>query len=158
MSRSPTAFSPQEAPELTRNSGLNPFIQDLQDAQLELYSQIASLNATVACNSTLGDEAACEMATAAKAWTDSPSGTPLDQPTNPGRFTSLAGLPDYVVTIGTVNYGESSFSNSSLTDQSLPISVNIVAARGCDFMILNLVNNLFDQGVIKQVKAGTSVY
>lgn len=116
------------------------------------------MKVTVACNSTQGDEAACESATAAAARAESPSGAPLDQPTNPGRFTSVAGLPDYVVTIGTVNYGEASFSNSSLTDQSLPISVNIVAARGCDFMILNLVNDLFDQGIIKQIKAGSSVY
>lgn len=70
----------------------------------------------------------------------------------------MAGLPDYVVTIGTVNWGEASFSNSSFTDQNLPITVNIVAARGCDFMILNLINDLSNQGIIKQIKTGSSVY
>jgi hypothetical protein len=106
---------------------------------------IARLNTTVNCNSTLGSEEACEEST-------KPEPPLEDFPTSPGRLASVAGIPDYAITLGAFDLG--SFSNATLQNETSPVSLNIMASRGCDFVILNIVEALHKKGVIREVKSG----
>ncbi|KAI0168748.1 amidase signature domain-containing protein [Pestalotiopsis sp. NC0098] len=51
----------------------------------------------------------------------------------------FAEVTDVVVPIGQVAY----FSNVTLQEEYLPVTLNIMAAQGCDFMVLDLVNDLY---------------
>lgn len=69
-----------------------------------------------------------------------------------GRLASVAGLPDYAVSLGMFDLG--SFSNSTLQNELVPVGVNIMAAKGCDFVILDIIEALHKEGVIKTAKTG----
>lgn len=73
------------------------------------------------------------------------------------RLASLAGLPDYTVTLGSFDLGQRTLSNATMQTQALPFGVNIVAAKGCDHMILDLVEELHKKGVIKTASTGMLV-
>jgi hypothetical protein len=75
----------------------------------------------------------------------------------PGRLASVAGLPDFAVTLGELAMGDT-FSNSTLESEALPWGVDIMAARGCDFMIPDLVSALAEQNIIKTVHTGAHVF
>lgn len=72
-------------------------------------------------------------------------------------FTSIAGMPDYTLTLGSFDLGERTMSNATMQTQALPFSVNIVAARGCDYMIMDLVDDLHREGIVKTVRTGMLV-
>ena len=74
----------------------------------------------------------------------------------PGNQMSvLAALPDYTVPIGERTY----FSRVTETNETLPVTIGIVAAAGCDHMLMDLVSDLANAGVIAgEVKTGTSMY
>lgn len=76
---------------------------------------------------------------------------------SPGRLASVADLPDYALTLGSFNLGDVKFSESTLKNQSLPLAVDIMAAKGCDVMILNLVEELYRVGAIRTAKTGVTV-
>ena len=65
----------------------------------------------------------------------------------------MAGNPDFVVPVGQVKY------NSTITqhEELLPVSVRIMAARGCDLMLLDLINELADAGIVPQIKTGDNL-
>lgn len=81
-----------------------------------------------------------------------------DPPTPPvGSFiinhaSPFWGGPDFVVPVGSARY----FSNITLHDEYLPVTVDIMAARGCDGMILGLVQDLVQEGILKPSLAGRS--
>ncbi|KAI5802996.1 amidase signature domain-containing protein [Geopyxis carbonaria] len=77
-------------------------------------------------------------------------------PVSTQRFASIAGLPDYVLTLASYN-GPETFSNKSMTTQDIPYGIGIVAARGCDFVILDVVEKLTEMGVVRSVKAGSKI-
>ncbi|KAH7029078.1 amidase signature domain-containing protein [Microdochium trichocladiopsis] len=79
------------------------------------------------------------------------SGIPLGL--NTMFISPMAGNPDFVVPIGQVKY----YSSISQHEEVLPVSVRLMAARGCDLMLLDLINELVDAGIVPQVKTGTSV-
>ncbi|KXJ93611.1 amidase signature domain-containing protein [Microdochium bolleyi] len=72
---------------------------------------------------------------------------------NTGFISPMAGNPDFVVPVGQVVY------KSTITqhEELLPVSVRIMAARGCDLMLLDLINELVDAGIIPQVKTGSTL-
>lgn len=78
-------------------------------------------------------------------------------PAHPVRLASLAGLPDYTVTLGSFDLGERTLSNATMQTQALAFGVNIIAAKGCDYMILDLVEELHRKGIVKTVKTGMLV-
>ncbi|CEI42154.1 unnamed protein product [Fusarium venenatum] len=135
-------------PDVSQNFG-NPFIRELLLENTDQKATIAQLNQTVNCNSTLGSEEACKEST-----TPEPSlnDTATDFPTSPNRLASIAGIPDYAITLGAFDMG--SFSNVTLQNQTTPVSVNIMAGRGCDFVILDILEALHKEGVIRKVKTG----
>ncbi|KAM0296943.1 hypothetical protein ACHAPM_010129 [Fusarium culmorum] len=132
-------------PDIAQNP-FNPSIRELMDEISDQKSTIARLNTTVNCNSTLGSEEACEESTEFKP----PSPTHI--PVFPGRLASVAGIPDYSISLGAFDMG--SVSNVTLQNQSTPVSVNIMAGRGCDFVILDIVEALYKEGLIRKVKSG----
>ena len=65
-------------------------------------------------------------------------------------LASMGELPEITVPIGQVMY----FSAVSRTWEALPIAVQLVARKGCDHMLLNLVEKLAEMGIVKGVKVG----
>jgi hypothetical protein len=67
----------------------------------------------------------------------------------------LAALPGYTIPIGERTY----FSRATERNETLPITIGMVAAAGCDHMLMDLVAELADAGIISgDVKTGTSMY
>ena len=65
-------------------------------------------------------------------------------------LASMGELPEITVPIGQVTY----FSSVSRTWESLPIAIQLVARKGCDQMLLNLVRRLAEMGIVKDVNVG----
>ncbi|KAG6835834.1 hypothetical protein H0H93_014111, partial [Arthromyces matolae] len=63
---------------------------------------------------------------------------------------SMAGLPEITIPIGQVKY----FSQISMDWEMLPVAVQLVAHRGCDDMLLSLVEKLAVKGVLSATKTG----
>lgn len=71
------------------------------------------------------------------------------------QMSVLAALPDYTVPIGERTY----FSRITEREESLPVTIGIIAAEGCDGMLMDLVADLADSGVlVGEVKTGSSMY
>ncbi|PHH71475.1 hypothetical protein CDD83_5164 [Cordyceps sp. RAO-2017] len=68
-----------------------------------------------------------------------------------GFAAPLAGFPEVVVPVGEAAY------RSAVTgrDEFLPVTVRIMAARGCDAMLLDLVRDLVREGILPTVRAGS---
>jgi hypothetical protein len=73
---------------------------------------------------------------------------------SPARLASVAGLPDFAMAMG----ASPVFSNPTLKDEMVPWGMDIMAARGCDFMIQDLIPALAQQGIVKTVKTGTQAF
>ncbi|EED22839.1 glutamyl-tRNA(Gln) amidotransferase, subunit A [Talaromyces stipitatus ATCC 10500] len=63
------------------------------------------------------------------------------------------GVPDMVIPIGEKTY----VSQVTGVEEKSPVSVNLVAAKGCDGMLFRLVNELVQKGILREVKAGRSL-
>lgn len=66
----------------------------------------------------------------------------------------IYGCADFIVPIGQVRY----MSNVTFHEEWVPVTVNMVVKRGCDFMLLNLIEKLADEGVLKTVKTGRMAF
>ncbi|KAE8555746.1 hypothetical protein TMatcc_003017 [Talaromyces marneffei ATCC 18224] len=97
-------------------------------------------------------------------YVESATRTPLyrdfyrDEPTIPfgsgaNMISVYAGVPDMVVPIGEKTY----VSQVTDLEEMSPVSVDLVAARGCDGMLFQLVDELVQVGILKKVKAGRSL-
>lgn len=67
---------------------------------------------------------------------------------------SVGGCADYTIPIGQVEY----FSEVSRIMEMAPVTISVVAKRGCDFMLFNLIEKLTTDGLIRAVKTGRSVF
>jgi hypothetical protein len=72
---------------------------------------------------------------------------------NSGFIAPMTGNPDFAIPIGEVSYK----SDVTKHQESLAVSIRIMAARGCDAMLLDLINRLTDEGILSAVKTGTSI-
>ena len=68
------------------------------------------------------------------------------------RISPFWGGPDFVLPLGEASY----FSNITLHEEVLPVTVDILAARGCDGMIFGLVQDLVAAGILKATVPGES--
>jgi hypothetical protein len=68
------------------------------------------------------------------------------------RLSPESGAPDFVLPLGSAKY----FSNITMHEEELPVTVDIMAAKGCDGMLFGLVGDLVDRGVLKPSLAGYS--
>lgn len=67
----------------------------------------------------------------------------------------MGALPDYTVPIGERTY----LSKVKERNERLPVTIGIVAAAGCDQMLMDLVAALGDESAIAgEVKTGRSIY
>ncbi|KAL2871248.1 glutamyl-tRNA(Gln) amidotransferase, subunit A [Aspergillus lucknowensis] len=73
---------------------------------------------------------------------------------SPSRIANIAGVPDIVIPVGEAPYN----STITLQPEYLPVAVDIIAAHGCDLMLLNLVNELAARGIIKEPGTGSLMY
>lgn len=64
------------------------------------------------------------------------------------------GCADFTVPIGQVPY----WSNVTLHEEMVPVTINLVVKRGCDFVLMNLIEKLADEGVLKTVKTGRTPF
>jgi Asp-tRNA(Asn)/Glu-tRNA(Gln) amidotransferase A subunit family amidase len=71
-----------------------------------------------------------------------------------GRIAVLAGAPDLVVPVGEIPYN----STISLKNEFMPVTLSFVAARGCDLMLVNLIEDLEKAGILKPVSTGPRMY
>lgn len=81
----------------------------------------------------------------------------LNDPVPPYGFdqVSVSGcseVPDFVIPIGEAPY------NSTITHhvEYLPVTVDFMAAKGCDGMLFSLIKDLYEAGIIKTALAGQS--
>ncbi|KAJ5598801.1 hypothetical protein N7537_008885, partial [Penicillium hordei] len=86
------------------------------------------------------------------AYFDAPSAPPMGF--SDGRIAVLAGTPDLVVPIGEVPY----YSTISLKTEFMPVTMSFGAARGCDLMLVNLIEDLEQAGILKPVSTGSMMY
>ena len=70
-----------------------------------------------------------------------------------GRISSFAEVPDMVVPIGQASY----FSKITNHTEYLPVTVDFLAAKGCDGMIFDLVNELVGAGIVVTPLAGRTI-
>lgn len=70
-----------------------------------------------------------------------------------GRISVLAEVPDHVLPIGQVA------TKSSVTkhDEYFPVAVDIMAAKGCDGLLVRLAQDLTDAGIIAIPKVGATI-
>ncbi|EYE99691.1 glutamyl-tRNA(Gln) amidotransferase, subunit A [Aspergillus ruber CBS 135680] len=83
-----------------------------------------------------------------------------DAPTDPpmgfkdGRISIMGSVPDLVVRVGEIPYN----STVTLKTEYMPVTMSFVAARGCDLMLVNLIEKLEKAGVLKPVSTGPMMY
>lgn len=67
--------------------------------------------------------------------------------------SKLTDVP-YEHTVGQIPF------NSTITGKTeqLPVTVSIVARRGCDFMLLDLLEGLAERGIVGSVKTGREAF
>ncbi|KAL6158970.1 hypothetical protein ACJBU6_03064 [Exserohilum turcicum] len=68
------------------------------------------------------------------------------------RISVMSEAPDYVVPIGEAPY------NSTITGhvEYLPVTANLMVAKGCDGMLFSLISGLYSAGILKESKVGQS--
>jgi len=67
-------------------------------------------------------------------------------------MSTLGGGPDFVLPVGEAEYV------SEITGQveMMPVTVNVMAAKGCDGVIYGVVRDLVEKGILKESLAGRS--
>lgn len=70
------------------------------------------------------------------------------------RIAVMAGTPDVVVPVGEIGYN----STISLEREYMPVTMSFVVARGCDFMLAELISELEGEGVLRGVRTGSRMY
>lgn len=69
------------------------------------------------------------------------------------RISIFSETPDSVYPLGEVPY----FSDITNHEESLPVTVDIMVARGCDGLIPRLAQDLVGLGILKVPKTGRSI-
>ncbi|KAI0886343.1 amidase signature domain-containing protein [Annulohypoxylon maeteangense] len=153
-----TFSSPAKAykPDVTTDQ-TNVYMKKLYEKASQLLLSNAQLNATILCDENKpvnsSSSGACEEARATLRRLTSSSTSPVA----PSRLASVAGYPDFVITLGEMAT-ENTNSDATLTAQAMPWSVSVSAARKCDFMLQDLVSAMARGGIIKGVKTGKHVH
>lgn len=80
---------------------------------------------------------------------------PVGGQTVPSNYlASMSGCPQVGIPIGQVTYK----SYISLQEEVMPINVDLVAAKGCDGLLLKIVERLQEIGIAKTVKTGRMAF
>ncbi|KAK0507521.1 hypothetical protein JMJ35_010044 [Cladonia borealis] len=73
---------------------------------------------------------------------------------SPSRISPFASNPDFVIPIGEAAYN----STITLHTEYLPVTVDILAAKGCDGLIFSLVQDLKEAGIVNTSLTGGTIY
>ncbi|EMD91554.1 hypothetical protein COCC4DRAFT_57421 [Bipolaris maydis ATCC 48331] len=68
-------------------------------------------------------------------------------------FSVMAEVPDITIPIGEMSYHSTTTNHT----EPLPVSINLMVAKGCDATLLNLVTKLYHAGVLKASEVGASL-
>ncbi|XP_014559420.1 hypothetical protein COCVIDRAFT_91936 [Bipolaris victoriae FI3] len=68
-------------------------------------------------------------------------------------FSVMAEVPDITIPIGQMSYHSTTTNHT----EQLPVSINLMVAKGCDATLLNLVTKLYHAGVLKASEVGASL-
>ncbi|KAF9732534.1 hypothetical protein PMIN03_002961 [Paraphaeosphaeria minitans] len=79
---------------------------------------------------------------------------PLGAEITGANICPVYGCADFTVPIGQVPYR----SHVAFHEEMVPLTVNMVVRRGCDFMLLNMIEKLADHGVLKAVETGKTAF
>lgn len=71
-----------------------------------------------------------------------------------GFYSNIAGAPEIVVPIGQVQY----LSPYTRIMEWQPVTVTLGVAKGCDYVLFELVDRLVEAGMLKEVLAGKVAY
>ena len=66
----------------------------------------------------------------------------------------MARVPDLVVPVGEIPFN----STVTLKTEYMPVTMSFVAARGCDLMLVNLIEELEKASILKSVSTGPMMY
>ncbi|KAI2610665.1 amidase family protein [Hypoxylon fragiforme] len=80
--------------------------------------------------------------------------TPPGAGINGASLCPIYGCVDMTIPIGQVPY----LSNITLVEEMVPVTVSVIARRGCDFMLWNMWERLADEGVLRAVKTGRTPF
>ncbi|KAI0131118.1 amidase family protein [Daldinia grandis] len=80
--------------------------------------------------------------------------TPPTAGINGASLCPIYGCVDMTIPIGQVPY----LSNVSFVQEMVPVTVSVIAKRGCDFMLWNMWEKLADEGVLKTIKTGRTAF
>ncbi|KAI1804583.1 amidase family protein [Daldinia bambusicola] len=80
--------------------------------------------------------------------------TPPTAGINGASLCPIYGCVDMTIPIGQVPYP----SNVTFVEEMVPVTVSVIAKRGCDFMLWNMWEKLADEGVLKTIKTGRTAF
>lgn len=66
----------------------------------------------------------------------------------------LYGCADFTIPLGQVPY----WSEVTYHYEMVPVTINMVVKRGCDFVLYNMIEKLADAGVLKTIKTGRTAF
>ncbi|KAH1488333.1 hypothetical protein LV164_004194 [Aspergillus fumigatus] len=67
---------------------------------------------------------------------------------------TLFGCVDFTIPLGQVDYD----SPVTMVTEQWPVTINIIARRGCDFMLFNMIKQLAEEGVLRSVTTGRTAF
>ena len=73
---------------------------------------------------------------------------------NGDSLCPIYGCVDMTIPIGQVPYR----SRVTLVEEMVPVTVNVIARRGCDFVLWHLWERLADEGMLHEVKTGRAAF
>ncbi|KAF9894121.1 hypothetical protein FE257_009094 [Aspergillus nanangensis] len=71
-----------------------------------------------------------------------------------GIICPLFGCTDFTIPLGQVSHQ----SPVTMHTEQIPVSINLMARRGCDFMLFNMVEKLAEVGILRAVKTGREAF
>lgn len=71
-----------------------------------------------------------------------------------GRISVFSGCPDSVFPVGQF----SGFSSITQHDEFLPVTVDVMVAKGCDGLLVRLAQDLVAEGLVVVPQAGQTIY
>lgn len=80
--------------------------------------------------------------------------TPAGTVTGGANLCPLFGCADFTVPIGQVPY----HSKVTFHEEMVPVTINMVVRRGCDFILYDMVDKLADAGMLLGVKTGKTAF
>lgn len=79
---------------------------------------------------------------------------PKGAATTGAAICPLFACADYTIPIGQTTY----YSNVTYHEEVVPVTINMVVKRGCDFVLFNMIEKLARAGVLQTVKTGKTAF